>query len=987
MCGIVGIFAYHPAASQVDQDELRCIRDSMKTRGPDGVGEWFSTDGRVGLGHRRLAIIDLSEAASQPMTTRDGNFVISFNGEIYNYQQLRQRLENEGFIFQSRSDTEVLLHLYAQKGEAMVHDLRGMFAFVLWDATRKAMFLARDPYGIKPLYYTDNGKTFRVASQVKALLASEKISRRIDPAGVVGFFLFGSIPEPFTTYEEIKELPAGSFMWIDQTGPSPVQSYFSVAKTFQESIEGTHSLKKHEVQEIVRDALLDSIRHHFVADVPVGIFLSSGIDSGTLVGLAKDCGMDDLRTVTLAFKEFQGSENDEAPLAEMVARQYQTRHYTYVLSRKEFMEDLPKAFEVMDQPTIDGMNTYFVSKAAAQAGIKVILSGIGGDELFGGYPSFRTIPLMTTVISLLNRLPFLADVFQSFYSNFLGQILPLSPRTGGILKYGGDYAGAYFLRRGLFMPWELNKILEQEFFQEGLRRLDPIQHIKKVVTPDPKIAFARVASMESAIYLRTQLLRDADWAGMAHSLEIRTPYVDAVLLKSLGGVLAKYPSSHTLNRKHLLAGSLSVALPQKVLSRAKTGFTIPMREWLQAARINSWKDLPILRQRNCHWSRWWAYTVAKQRRILEKKLRVLVLVTDAFGGRGGIAQFNRDFLKALCHYPLCGEVVALPRVIQDPPGPIPQKLRYVTSGVNNKLKYLITLLQTVVRNPRFDLIICGHIHLLPLAFLMRLFIKAPVLLIIYGVDAWRPSRIWPANCLVRFIDTFLSISEITRQRFLAWTGLAAVPSYLLPNTYDPHKFFPGRKSIELLRRYHLAGKKVLMTLGRLAGEERYKGFDEVLELLPDLIKEMPDLVYLIAGDGSDRGRLQKKARSLGIEDRVIFTGYVSESEKADHYRLADAFVMPGRGEGFGIVFLEAMACGIPVVASKADGSREAVLDGKLGILVDPSKPEEIKAGIRKALQRPRGVVPEGLDYFSYENFQKRVFAILSDLTQCESSRG
>ena len=291
MCGIAGIYAYHYAANAVDRAELRRIRDHMAARGPDGLGEWYSQDERVGFGHRRLTIIDLSERGAQPMASADGKLVVTFNGEIYNYRQLRASLEARGRTFRTQTDTEVLLHLYAEKGEAMVHDLRGMFAFGLWDAEKSALLLARDPYGIKPLYYADDGWTLRFASQVKALLAGGKVSRNPEPAGWVGFCLFGSVPEPFTTYQEIRALPAGSTLWVDRVGTHETKQYFSIAETYCDAEASTLARRTMKICSIVaREALLDSVRHHLVADVPVGAFLSSGIDSGALVGLMRDAG-------------------------------------------------------------------------------------------------------------------------------------------------------------------------------------------------------------------------------------------------------------------------------------------------------------------------------------------------------------------------------------------------------------------------------------------------------------------------------------------------------------------------------------------------------------------------------------------------------------------------------------------------------------------------------------------------------------------------
>jgi len=360
-------------------------------------------------------------------------------------------------------------------------------------------------------------------------------------------------------------------------------------------------------------------------------------------------------------------------------------------------------------------------------------------------------------------------------------------------------------------------------------------------------------------------------------------------------------------------------------------------------------------------------------------MRILVLTTEAFGGHGGIALYNRHLLAALSTYPDCTEVVAIPRLMLSFIESLPSRLTYITEGLNSKLKYMSAVLRAVHKNPKFDLIICGHINLLPVVYLLRLWVQAPVLLVIYGIDVWKPTQSRLVNYLVGKIDGFISISELTKQRFLGWANLKSVEGFLLPNAIDLTSYGPGPKNTELLNRYGLTGKKVLLTVGRLVSQDRSKGFDEVLDILPELIKEIPDLVYLIVGDGNDRQRLKEKAASLGIEDRVIFTGYVSESEKADYYRLADVYVMPGRKEGFGFVFLEAMACGIPVIASKVDGSREAVGNGEFGILVDPDNPEEIKAGIFEALRRPKGVVPKGLDYFSYENFERRCHGIIDQV--------
>ncbi len=605
MCGIAGIYSYHPSANCIDHSALIRIRDHMAARGPDGFGEWLYEDHRIGLGHRRLAIIDPSERAAQPMLSADGKVAITFNGEIYNYKTLREKLQSRGHVFRSQSDTEVLLQLYAEMGGAMVRELRGMFAFALWDKEKRALLLVRDPYGIKPLYYADDHRTVRFASQVKALLSGGNISRTSDPAGWVSFHLFGNVLEPYTTYESIRAVPAGTSIWIDDRGVRTPKQYFSIAATYNEAEEQSRRLHADEVREQVSAALLDSVRHHLVADVPIGAFLSAGIDSGSLVGLMRDAGHEDIQTVTLAFEEFRGKPDDESELANMVANRYDTRHTTRIVNEHEFRCDLPKIFEAMDQPTIDGINTWFVSKAAREQGLKVVISGLGGDEIFGGYPSFRDIPRWVRMLGIPSRLPLADKVFRTIIERLNLHRPRFSPKTAGLMTYGGSYPGAYLLRRGLFMPWELGQVMKPDVAAEGLQRLLPLCHIAEALAPAPKTAFGKVAVLESSLYMRNQLLRDTDWASMAHSLEVRVPLVDHVLLKSLSPIMLH---SKPGSGKDWLGASPRHPLPDEIRLRRKTGFSTPIQSWISA------NNLPNEGQRRrslSHWSRRWALEVVR----------------------------------------------------------------------------------------------------------------------------------------------------------------------------------------------------------------------------------------------------------------------------------------------------------------------------------------------------------------------------------------
>jgi asparagine synthase (glutamine-hydrolysing) len=606
MCGIVGIYAYHSAADRIDRAEVVRIRDHMTARGPDASGAWFSQDGRVGLGHRRLSIIDLSDRAAQPMESADGKFVITFNGEIYNYRALRNKLESSGCIFRTQSDTEVLLHLYAAKGAAMVEDLRGMFAFGIWDVDQQRLFLARDPYGIKPLYYADNGCTLRFASQVKALIAGGKVSRDPEPAGWVGFHIFGSVPEPFTIYREIRNLSAGSTVWVDSRGAGEPKRYFRVAEAFNRA-ESDVPAPEAQLRDGLRAAVADCVGHHMVADVPVGLFLSAGLDSSALLGLMRDVGQHDIQAVTLAYDEFQDTSEDEAPLAAKIAALYGSKHTIRVVREKEFQDDLPRIFEAMDQPTIDGINTWFVSKAARELGLKAAISGLGGDEIFGGYPSFRAIPRLVRLSAVPSRIPLLGDAFRHFAAS-CGLTSILNPKIAGVAKYGGSFAGAYLLWRGLFMPWELNSVMDKSLADEGLRRLRPVAHITAALEPMPRTSFGRVASLEASFYMRNQLLRDADWASMAHSLEVRVPLVDVPLLRSTAPAMIALPIGAG---KRCLATSPSLALPADARDRPKTGFGTPVQEWLQSDdRLQNWRRVPQLAGPRCPWARRWAYQLA-----------------------------------------------------------------------------------------------------------------------------------------------------------------------------------------------------------------------------------------------------------------------------------------------------------------------------------------------------------------------------------------
>jgi asparagine synthase (glutamine-hydrolysing) len=566
MCGIAGFFSfqhgYRPPA-----DLARQILDSMQNRGPDGRGTWEQPESRALLLHRRLSIQDLSESGSQPMHSHDGQLTIVFNGEIYNKTFLRDLVPD--YPFRGTSDTEVLLALYEKYQEEMLHLLRGMFAFAIWDERRRGLFLARDPYGIKPLYLATSSEGIWFASQAKTLLHVPGLDLAAEPAGHAGFFLWGSVPEPYTLYKGIRALRSGHSLWL-QPGKDPKQAQFaSLAATLAESAGADSPVS-------LSEALSDSVRAHFLSDVPVSVFLSAGLDSSTILAIsAAAFPSASLNCLTLGFDACAGTASDETREAAQVACHYGVAQSTQFIGKADFASESLRLLEAMDQPSIDGVNTYFIARMAHEAGYKVALSGIGGDELFAGYSSFRQVPKLVNAMRKFPAAHAWGATLRRWSEPWLKRLT--SPKYAGVFEYGGTVEGAYLLRRALFMPWELPEIMDPELATMGLDTLSGSELENRELTTVRKLPLrAQICLLESTRYLRNQLLRDADWAGMAHSLEIRTPLVDFVLLSQLAPMLR----SNLPPGKLEMARSTARPLPEHILQRRKTGFFVPVREWI-----------------------------------------------------------------------------------------------------------------------------------------------------------------------------------------------------------------------------------------------------------------------------------------------------------------------------------------------------------------------------------------------------------------------
>ncbi|HEY8154692.1 MAG TPA: asparagine synthase (glutamine-hydrolyzing) [Myxococcota bacterium] len=610
MCGIAGVVIYGDAPP-VGEAELLRLRDAQRHRGPDGEGIWIAPDGRIGLGHRRLAIVDLSPLGSQPMSTPDGRLRVVFNGEIYNFRQLRAELEARGCEFRSQSDTEVLLHGWREWGLGLLDRLRGMFAFALHDAERRETLIARDPLGIKPCYLLDDGRRLLFASEAQALRAVAD-DGGIDPDGLAGYLLWGSIAPPRTLYRRIRALPAGSWLRVREGAVEAPTAYFRLEDEFGRA----QPMAPAEAAEALRTALLDSVRHHLVADVPVGAFLSGGVDSSALVGLMAELRAGPIRTVTLAFDD---PALDESGLARLAAQRYGTDHHEVPIRVEAMRKSIGDAIRSLDLPSVDGINTYFVSEAAAKTGLKVAVSGVGGDELFGGYATFQRVPSMRRNHDRIRALPggtaLLGAAARGLPSLSNSRLTKLARAA----EFAGDDEGAYWALRGLFSPAEAGRLLEPEMLRDAAC-LDPRQELRERLRLEDLPPEERISALEMRRYLQVQLLRDTDATGMRHSLEIRTPLVDRDLLRAVtripAGMRCEGPAKRGLRE------AVRPPIPEQLWNRRKRGFVLPFEAWLrEGGLLDEIPELPGIRADEArrvvrgfrggsvHWSRVWALGV------------------------------------------------------------------------------------------------------------------------------------------------------------------------------------------------------------------------------------------------------------------------------------------------------------------------------------------------------------------------------------------
>ncbi len=569
MCGIFGYVL--PAASN-SRPSLDVAVSQLRHRGPDGDGTFVDarTETVCGFVHTRLAIIDLSPAGKQPMSTDDGRYTITFNGEIYNYRDLRGELEAEGEQFRSSSDTEVLIVGYRRWGRDLLPKLRGMFAFAIWDARERALFLARDRLGVKPIYLTKVARGLVFASEVRALLGTGLVRRTLSREGLATYLAFGSAREPSTIIEDITMLPAGSYAEF-RDGIARTDTYWTPP------LRVDRKIARSDAVEEIRALLRESVALRLVSDVPVGVFLSGGLDSSALVALAAVASRTPIHTFTVTFDE---AAYDEARRAQETAERFGADHHPIRLSARRALDEMDHALDALDQPSADGINTYFVSKAVRDAGVTVALSGIGGDELFAGYPAFRTFATAGRLAPILRALPL--DRLRDLWPD----ASPSVRKGVALLASDGVPFAMYSIFRAMLFPDQIAALLPNRECAEAA----PVPFDREISAWGASAEGDLVATysvFELTNYLRNTLLRDMDVMGMAHGLEIREPLLDHRLVERV----LTLPGSIKLSRrrkKPLLVDAVP-ALPYAATQGPKMGFTLPFETWLRGP-LRAWAE-------------------------------------------------------------------------------------------------------------------------------------------------------------------------------------------------------------------------------------------------------------------------------------------------------------------------------------------------------------------------------------------------------------
>ncbi|MBL7814390.1 MAG: asparagine synthase (glutamine-hydrolyzing) [Saprospiraceae bacterium] len=565
MCGITGAFNLKNSISA--NTVIKTMTDALAHRGPDSEG-FFVDHPKIALGHRRLSIIDLSTSANQPFSDNSGRYVLVFNGEIYNYLDVKPLLTD--YDFKTTSDTEVILAAYIKWGKDCLRHLNGMFAFAIWDKKKEELFIARDRLGVKPFYYYHDGQTFVFASELRSILQSGLVRRRVEEKALRDYLVFQSVYAPYTLIKEVYQLMPGECGFVSEQRFDK-HIYWSVEKPSpQYEIPDAQTAQKK-----VRELLTASVSRRMISDVPLGAFLSGGIDSSAVVALMAETSERPIDTFTVVFDE---KEFDESHFANIIAKKFKTHHTKIRLTPADFLKELPEALDAVDAPSGDGLNTYIVSKVTKQAGITVALSGLGGDELFAGYNYFNHFQKIRSSLSMYWKLP---HSLRSPLVGLAGVFLPKNQKSERILKIlrakEPTMAEIYPLFRLVNTEKEANNLLKNRTTALPLIIADLLTEREKDIRQLPVLS--QVTTAELLGYTLNVLLRDTDQFSMASALEVREPFFDFPLVEYVLNVPDAFKTDPSIP-KSLLVKALDPLLPNEIYNRPKMGFSFPWKEWL-----------------------------------------------------------------------------------------------------------------------------------------------------------------------------------------------------------------------------------------------------------------------------------------------------------------------------------------------------------------------------------------------------------------------
>ena len=564
MCGINGVFKF--SGHQYEKQLIVTMNEALQQRGPDAAGTFV--DDHVLLGHQRLSILDPKAHANQPLTSPDGRYVLVFNGEIYNYKALKSKLKDYSFV--TNADTEVVLAAYMAYGSNCVKHFNGMFAFSIWDREEKKLFLARDRMGIKPLYYVLTDDQLLFSSSIKAMLASNLLERKLSEEGLVDYLRYQCVHAPYTIIEGVFMLMPGQTLTVGEAHPPEFNTYW---KLTDQHIDAGRSVS--EVQEQIRSKLSTSVEKRMMADVPFGAFLSGGIDSSIIVGLMAQHSERKINTFSVVFDEKELSERE---YSQQIAQIFETDHHEIELSGQAFLEMIPDALEQLDHPSGDGLNTFVVAKKTRAAGVKMALSGLGGDELFGGYSVFQQIPALQEKKWLGSFAVNFRKPMGQFYHLLKGTVA--SSKMKEIMAapdFDLEYVYPYY--RQVLLDDQINQLLKSDGLSENAV-MNQVHELVGFNKPGWSLhPLSRISVAEMSTYMQNVLLRDTDQMSMANGLEVRVPFLDHEFVSYVLGIrdAIKNPTPP----KQLLTASFRDLIPKEIYQRPKMGFVLPYEKWMK----------------------------------------------------------------------------------------------------------------------------------------------------------------------------------------------------------------------------------------------------------------------------------------------------------------------------------------------------------------------------------------------------------------------